>query len=369
MVHGIDPERDQEQEPFLPNNADDTIKASKNPTTVIAIPVEEGSMSTCVKSFVLLILFFGVNIAISVFNKWEFNGPLRCPIYVTMTHQIICFICCLSLSPWIKIRKVEGWNSRGKLMLIPLFFIGNIALNNVSLLYTTLALNQLIRAFCPVVVALMAWIFEDKRPSWGSSASIACLVLGVTLSVAASPDLEVLGTIICFASVLGNALQTVTVSVLKVVKLDPLSIIYHTSLFNCLFMTPLFFALGEHTQLVQHVEEQGIGVVFGLTIAGGGIAFAYDVILLSFIQNTSSVYSSVAGSFKTVLILWISFMFFHQRINLASFVGIIIACVAFVANSVVMVHEKRVGKSESVGQKQIKGEKTVDDESFPTKTI
>eukprot|EP00467_Chlorarachnion_reptans_P019480 CAMPEP_0114522452 /NCGR_PEP_ID=MMETSP0109-20121206/20747_1 /TAXON_ID=29199 /ORGANISM="Chlorarachnion reptans, Strain CCCM449" /LENGTH=365 /DNA_ID=CAMNT_0001703665 /DNA_START=143 /DNA_END=1240 /DNA_ORIENTATION=- len=364
------PHNNEEEEPFI--NRDDEVERAvavrfcdpKKPRHAVAVPVREGARSSIIKSGVLLFLFFGVNIIINVFNKWEFNGPLRCPMYVTITHQVICFICCLSLSPWIHIAKVEGTKSRMQLFLIPVFFVGNIAMNNLSLLYTTLALNQLIRAFCPVVVAVLAFFIEDKKPTILSSTSILCLVLGVTLSVTTSPDLEFLGTIICFGSVLGNALQTVLISVLKIVRLDPISIIYHTSLMNSLLMVPMFFALGEHHQLVQHVEEQGLMEIMGLTVAGGAIAFAYNVILLSFIQNTSSVYSSVAGSFKTVLILWISFMFFNQSLNMLSLIGILIACVAFVCNSVIMIYEKRRER-----QKQIEGEDIASSSEFPPKGV
>jgi len=341
----------EEDVPFLqPENriviAESVASPSKGYTRAVAVPVREGSRSGLIKSATLLALFYGVNVCISVFNKWLFNGPLKTPIYVTMTHQIICFICCSSISPWFRINRVEENSSRLKLSLIPIFFVGNIALNNLSLLYTTLALNQLIRSFCPVAVALFAFLIEDKVPSFSGGAAIFCLVFGVTLSVTTSPDLEFLGTAICLGSVLGNALQTVLISVLKIVKLDPLSIIYHTSLMNSLLLLPLFFILGEHRQLQIHVEEQGVMSIFGLTVAGGAIAFAYNLILLSFIQNTSSVYSSIAGSFKTVLILGISFLFFHQRLNVLSSVGICIACVAFVWNSWLMFKEKAIGDRE-----------------------
>eukprot|EP00466_Bigelowiella_natans_P004246 jgi/Bigna1/86279/estExt_fgenesh1_pg.C_90184 len=358
----------EEDVPFLQSEsriviAETVASPNKGYTHAVAVPVRAGSRSEIIKSATLLALFYGVNVCISVYNKWLFNGPLKTPIYVTMTHQIICFICCWSLSPWVRISRVEENSSRLKLFLIPLFFVGNIALNNLSLLYTTLALNQLIRSFCPVAVALFAYLIEDKVPSFSGGTAIFCLVFGVTLSISTSPDLEFLGTVICFGSVFGNAVQTVLVSVLKIVKLDPLSIIYHTSIINSLLLLPLLFILGEHRQLQTHVEEQGAMSVFGLTVAGGAIAFAYNLILLSFIQNTSSVYSSIAGSFKTVLILGVSFLFFHQRLNVLSSVGICIACVAFVWNSWLMFKEKTTDDREmNVDRQATLKVKKLDDE-------
>eukprot|EP00954_Amorphochlora_amoebiformis_P009143 711515-Amorphochlora_amoeboformis.AAC.1 len=335
MVRASKDEVDEESAPFL--NKPKSVTAGKSRK----YEVGEVGLLSAAKAIILLCLFFAVNVVISVFNKWEFNGPLRCPIYVTMTHQIICFLFCFTISPWLKITPIEGWTVRWKTLLIPLFFVSNIALNNLSLLYTTLALNQLIRAFCPVVVATMSFLVEDKRPSWQSLLAIVTLMVGVTLSISTSPELEVVGTLICFLSVFGNALQTVIISILKIARLDPLSIIYHTSLYNTILMVPLFIGLGEHKQLYLHYQKQGLWTILGLTFVGGMIAFAYNVILLSFIQNTSSIYSSVAGSFKTVMVIFVSYLVFDQSLSTVTLAGICIACMAFIVHSVIMINEKR----------------------------
>lgn len=292
------------------------------------------------KSFVLLMAFFAVNIIISVYNKWLFNGPLRCPMFVTMTHQLFCFIVCTALLPWKKPTKIRSWKSYMKVLTLPIFFIFNIGLNNLSLLYTTLALNQLIRAFCPVLVVMLAFLVEDKIPSIASGAAVLTLVLGVTLSVATSPDLEFFGTAICFASVLGSGLQTVTVSHLKVIKMDPLSLVFHTSPINVITLIPLMFILGEQHQLRTYIEEGGTMKIIGLTLIGGVIALGYNLILMSFIQHTSSTYSAVAGSFKTVLVLVASFLFFHQKLNFLSTIGMGIAFVGFMSHSYLLYREK-----------------------------
>lgn len=320
-----------EDEPFLPKSYGTQLQPTAQPRQ---------SNSGTFKALVLLCLFFFANVVISVFNKWLFNGPLRVPFFVTMSHQVIIFGLCLCISPFVNIVRIDSWSVYFKVLTIPCFFVFNIGLNNLSLLYTTLALNQLIRSFGPVVVAVFAYLIEGKHQSGPSCAAILFLVLGVTLSVATSPDLEPMGTSICLASVLGSALQTVMVSYLKVVRMDPINIIYHTSLISATLLLPGMLLLGEHTQLMKHVEEDGIWTVVGLTLGGGLIAFSYNLILLAFIQTTSSVYSSVAGSFKTILVIAASFLFFHQRLTTWSVVGILIACVAFVTHSLIMVKEK-----------------------------
>jgi drug/metabolite transporter (DMT)-like permease len=342
------------------DNASLLRKGRRESTTQISVEEDKGSNRECrdkamiaFQSLVLLALFYVVNVVISVFNKWEFNGPLMCPMYVTMTHQLICFVGSLLLvcTPYFKFKRLSG-KEFWKVMCIPLFFVSNIGLNNLSLLYTTLVLNQLVRAFCPVMVTITAFFIENKRTSFGSTLSISMLVFGIILGVCASPDFDIMGVTICLFSVLGNAMQTTIIAYTMTMKLDPVNLVLYTALPNSLILLPGMFIMGEDKVLLNHIEESGFSYIMALTMIGGIIAFAYNLILITFIQQTSSIYSSVAGSFKIVPIMFFSFLFFHQKISALGFFGMCVACVAFGFNSWFMFKEKDEARRKKILETQ-----------------
>jgi len=246
-----------------------------------------------------------------------------------------------------------------KLMIIPFGFCMNIALNNISLLFCTLALNQLIRSFAPVTVAVTSYFVEGKSQSYAKQATLALLVLGIVLGVSSSPDFQLLGFLICTASVLGSTLQVVLTGYFmggQKVTLHVFDILLYTAIPCVLFLIPMAYMTGDHIKTVQAFEAHGAGQFFGLVCAGGFMAFSYNIITICLIKFTSSVYYAVAGGFKVCLVIGMSFVFFDQQLSWLSLVGILLSCIAFVANSYLTFKEKQ--------QKKIQAQvKTLDEEN------
>ena len=136
-------------------------------------------------SVALLLSFFVMNTVFNVFNKWLFSGPIRAPLFITATHQLACFMLAAStacVAPWAYSRTpLKSAAMVRKLAIIPFGFCVNIGLNNISLLYVTLALNQLVRSFAPVCVAIASYIFEDKVYSARYYATLVALTAGTRL--------------------------------------------------------------------------------------------------------------------------------------------------------------------------------------------
>lgn len=317
---------------------------------------EKSGMSNVLIAVILLVLYFGLNLVFNIYNKWLFSGPLPAPVFVTATHQAFCFtgaLCAALLAPksWYKRTPLEGSAMWTKLMIIPFGFCLNIGLNNISLLFCTLALNQLIRSFAPVSVAFASYFIEGKSYSYPKQATLSLLVVGILLGVSASPDFNMLGFMICTASVVGSTLQIVLTGYFmggQKVTLHVFDILLYTAIPCILFLIPMAYMVGDFQKTAEAFEAHGAGQFFGLVCAGGAMAFSYNIITICLIKFTSSVYYAVAGGFKVVLVIGMSFVFFHQKITTLSFLGIVISCLAFVGNSYLTFTEKQAKKQETV---------------------
>mmetsp|Transcript_5804 Transcript_5804/g.11511 ORF Transcript_5804/g.11511 Transcript_5804/m.11511 type:complete len:384 (+) Transcript_5804:54-1205(+) len=319
----------------------------------------------------LLAACCAMSVGFSLYNKYLFSGPIKAPIFITATHRMFAFVGAFlawQLSPAsfytrTKVDKPEMWQ---KIMLIPVGFVMNIGMNNLSLQFTTLALNQLIRSFSPVSIALTSFLIEGKTQSWAKSITLGALVGGVVMGVFSSPDFEMLGFLICAGSVLGQSLSIVMTALVMggtSVKLHVFDVLLYTSLPTLLILLPWSYALGEFEVLENAFIEHGFETTMGLIIAGGTLAFTYNLASICFIRLTSSVYFGVTGGFRCALAIAASFYFFPQKIGFLSIAGTVIAISAFIVNSFFTMKEKLESMDASKKITSIKQvEKQIEDE-------
>mmetsp|Transcript_14779 Transcript_14779/g.28977 ORF Transcript_14779/g.28977 Transcript_14779/m.28977 type:complete len:358 (-) Transcript_14779:338-1411(-) len=301
----------------------------------------------------LLIVCCSESVGFSIFNKYIFSGPLKAPIFVTATHQIFCFLGAVfvwAFAPrsFYTRTKVDSGAVWTKIMIIPAAFCMNIGMNNLSLQFTTLALNQLIRSFSPVAIALTSFAIEGKAQSWQKALSLSALVGGVIMGVTTSPDFELLGFLICAGSVLGQAMGIVMTAFVmggQSVRLNVFDVLLYATLPSIIVLLPWSYAMGEFEVLEAAVEREGLPVVCGLLLAGGTLAFTYNLFCTIFIKMTSSVYYGVTGGFRCSLAILLSFFIFPQKITALGIAGICIAMGAFVANSYFTMKEKLAQKN------------------------
>lgn len=248
-------------------------------------------------------------------------------------------------TPWFyKRTQITSSSTLTKLMLIPFGFCVNVGLNNISLMYATLALNQLIRSFAPVTTALASYFMEGKKYTMIHTFLLFSLSFGIALGVSASPDYNFLGVLICLSSVFGTTTQFVLTSYFmggQNVKLHPLDVLLYTSLPSVVLLIPMAIAVGDFEHIIEAFNTHGHYKFAVLIAFGGCLAFTYNLTVILLIKYTSAVYITVAGSFKVVLIIALSFAFFNQRMTMLSGIGVSIACLAFVGNSYIQFNKKK----------------------------
>mmetsp|Transcript_37127 Transcript_37127/g.68536 ORF Transcript_37127/g.68536 Transcript_37127/m.68536 type:complete len:404 (-) Transcript_37127:255-1466(-) len=298
------------------------------------------------------------SVAFSVYNKWLFSGPLKAPVFVTAACQICCFVgasltwgLSRGCSRFYRRAPIVSVKAFAKIMLIPISFVLNYGLNNLSLKFTTLALNQLIRSFSPVAIAVTSFLIEGKRQSWPKLISLLCLVGGVVMGVGTSPDFEYLGVLICAGSLLGQAVSIVMTALVMrdKTKLKPFDVLLYTALPSAIVLLPCSWVLGEANVVAQSIEDYGILCITGLLAIGGVFAFTFTLFYVCLIKLTSSVYYGVTGGFRCTVAIIISYFVFDQQMSATSVAGIVIAMLAFMFNSFFTLKEKleRISRASS----------------------
>ncbi|GAB5365094.1 hypothetical protein AAMO2058_001027200 [Amorphochlora amoebiformis] len=306
----------------------------------------------------LLLSFLTVNVALNIFNKYIFSGPLPIPVFVTMTHQIACFLyafSCMAFPSFYKRSRINSSAMLCKLLIIPFGFVLSIGLNNISLMFTTLALNQLIRSLSPVTVAFTAFFIEGTRYSFAEILTLMLLTFGLSLGVATSTDFDTYGVVICLASVLGSTFQLVLTGFFlsgEEIRLQVLDILLYTAIPSSIILAPMSVGMGEMQTLTEAVEKVGLGTVVILISVGCAMAVLYNLIQIILIKYTSSVYFSVAGGFKTGVTIGMSYIFFKQAADIFSLVGIAITSIAFAIHSY-LSYKKRLPTNKTKPVKEV----------------
>ena len=70
----------------------------------------------------------------------------------------------------------------------------NIGLNNWSLVFISLSINQLLRSIVPLPVAALSTVFENKRFGWQVWASMGVVCVGAMLASYGSGNASIFGT-------------------------------------------------------------------------------------------------------------------------------------------------------------------------------
>lgn len=305
----------------------------------------KGWLSSSAGTLILVFVFFALNITFNAYNKFLFstvakNGAgFQVPVLATITHAFAGFLCAsiMTLFPSVYVRKripdTQMWLT---IIGIAIFFSGSIGLNNSSLQFLALSMQQIIRSSAPAVVAICSFLLEGKQFTWKQIASLTFLVGGVSLAVFGdSQGTEPIGVILCFGSVLGTAMQYTFVSITMNPenRLKSFDLLLYTGIPTIIVLLPAVLLNGEPKKLADYVGLNGASKAIGYILIGQALAISYNLTVFTFIHSMSAVYVTVCGVFKVVLVIAFSVIVLGDEINPINATGLAIALCAFGANS------------------------------------
>jgi solute carrier family 35 protein E3 len=263
------------------------------------------------------------------------GAGLTIPIFATMTHALAGFIAAFScqLFPSFYIPKpIQGTKQWLQVMSMSVFFACTIGLNNSSLVYLPLSIQQTVRACSPVAIAVAAYFIEDKMYSIKQVSALVLLVSGIVLTVVSNDSANLIGVLLAGGSVISGALYYSCISLhlsAGGANLNPIDILLYTSLPVALILFPAFIFADEYTVIGQFSEDNGILMTVGLLLIGCMFAVSYNLMTFKFIAMLSAVYLSVVANFKLVLLIVLGVVMFGEEVTWLNALGLTIATVAF----------------------------------------
>lgn len=260
---------------------------------------------------VLCVLYIALNAALNFTNRWALGvHGFSFPLVLTAAHMLLNPVL---LAPMMLLAKAyKGVHGRvlcsqwRALFAIAALNGIQIGLNNSSLVYIELSLNQVVRATVPVFVACFQCLVTKKPPSVSHMVVLVILSLGV-IFVVYQPEAmggQLFGVLLVVSSVSMQAGQMVFAGNLLSEKLDSFQITFYTS--------PMAFSvLAMPTAVIDGSAFAGFaakhpGVTAAVLIGTCVLAVLYNVVLFQTIRRLSAVGSAVLGNVKVVVLLLLS---------------------------------------------------------------
>ena len=294
----------------------------------------------------VVVAFLVINSSLSLLNRWALGlHGLRFPLLLTASHMI--FGSAL-LSPLMLLhdgyyaRHREEVCGRGKaLAAIGLMNAAQISLNNWSLVYIELAINQVVRSMGPVLVAIIGIGVEGKVPTRRELGCLSVLTIGVALTLyqsraneappaaageaaaggAAAADCAARG-LVCIAgwsshavgvglAWLSTVIQCLQLSVSSRLmvsqeggsgaRLDPFQMTFYTGPVGFAGLLPfvLAFEMPAFVEALARAPAAALGFLLGSSL----LAISYNVVLFQALRTLSAVGTAVLGNVKTVLLV------------------------------------------------------------------
>ena len=302
----------------------------------------ESSASKMSRSEVWMLLYFAVNLLLTVHNKWVLSRlQFRFPWTLTAIHIGLSGLGCWMMQKYLlRIPSTGGnldWKAHGKMLLFSVLYAVNIAVSNVSLAYVSLAFHQLVRSSTPVFTIALELIFtnyparKNHRVYW----SLVPVVVGVCLSTVdefSDVSFTITGLFLTILGVLLSAAKGIATNIMMVgpMKLHPLELIWRMSLpsvLQCLFYAHFF---NELVRLPAFFIDSSNSFAYLATLKlliNGTLAMLLNYISFTANKKTSALAMTVAGNVKQALSIILAIYIFNTHVSLLNLVGVIIALV------------------------------------------
>jgi len=267
-------------------------------------------------------MIFSINFISSILvinlSKWIYVKHHFPNLTLTTTNFFLTFIFLL-----ICVRaKVVNYVHLPLFRMIPvsICFGGFIAFSNLSLQYNTVGTYQLIKLQVTPVVMLISWLFFKAHYPLPIVLSFSPVLIGTLITTYYDLQFNVFGLACAFISVIFTSLYQIFVEhYQKIYNCDSLQLLlYQAPLSGLLLLlfVPFYEPLAD---LPKHINPTTICLI----LICGVIAFFVNFSVFWVIGNLSAVAYNMIGHTKTLLIILIGSMIFHEPLNERQVFGLI----------------------------------------------
>lgn len=289
--------------------------------------VEEVHIPFSCMTFFLLNSWLTLNIALTLYNKWLFvEAGFPFPLLVTLSHSAVGIL--LGLSTFFVENSAvrTAWK---QLLTLSVLFCISIASGNVSLMYIHVSTFQLIKALTPVFQVFVSYFIEHRTYPMSTLTMIPVIVVGCCLALYKPPDWNPTGYALAFVSSVTGAFQaSVSAILMHDMKVDIFSAWLWNSIGSFFLLIPFVYLI-EWEQIQEDWVVTDTSTMAWYLVLGMVLAMAYNICNYAFIRATSSVYCSIAGLVKVVMMIILSYYFYPVQLESFHIIGIIIVMIGF----------------------------------------
>eukprot|EP01094_Clydonella_sp_ATCC50884_P030208 TRINITY_DN9771_c0_g1_i1.p1 TRINITY_DN9771_c0_g1~~TRINITY_DN9771_c0_g1_i1.p1 ORF type:complete len:362 (+),score=119.63 TRINITY_DN9771_c0_g1_i1:535-1620(+) len=285
-----------------------------------------------------------LNVLLSITNKWLFRVEhFAYPVMIIMLGTLMTFIGSATLLLVFKYEPVPSTEEimrSWKVLLVNSLAVGlSTGLENISILYTSISLNQAIKACLPAVAMAAAYLLEGRTYSAPLIGLNFVMIVGVVLALLHNPSFSVFGFSTAVVSTVLNLVHVMaSAELLRRPHMTSMVVMMLSAPPALLSLFPLFMWL-EYPTLAQRVprhEMLDILVMFCTAV----VAFVYVLLGLELVRVTSAVYFTIVSNLKVVVLVVVSTLVFVNALSQLNMLGLFITFLSFCSYNVVKAREE-----------------------------
>lgn len=276
-----------------------------------------------------------------MFNKWvltDYRGGFH---YSTIYTTIHMFVQLLLSRLWYRLYHDEviepvSWRVFLRtVMPIGIATAVDIMLSNMSLMFVTLTLYTIVKSSVLIWTFFFGVVLGVEKFRLTTFASVLGICFGLSLAVASSTDVSVIGVVMVLAASGMSGVRWAMTQKLMVDDEQSTNIFVNVYRFvpsSAMSMLAVACALDvkpfSESEFVSESSVSEIIFFLLLSSAGGGIAFILITTEVRLVKLLSSLSLGVLGQVKEIIQIVLAMVVFRDRLNATNVGGIVIAMVA-----------------------------------------
>ena len=348
---------DDENEIFNNDNDSNDIIIIEKPKSLIKnLYIHYPNLNIIIIS---IILWYILSMTISVYNRWMFSTEklnFKYPIIITSFHQLLLtFLSIISLIifPKFKLNTNTNNNSTGEKLnyIIPLkeyiskilpcsiASAGDIGLGNTSFRFITLSLYTMVKTSSLIFVLLWGVFFKLEKLTFKIFLIVIVMIGGVSMmiygqndnhsEIIKSTNFVFIGILLVLISSCMSGLRWALTQIMlkrnKHTKNPILTMLYVSpGMFIFLLIVGIIVEGFKNFLNADIWLNKGTLITVILIIIPGFLAFLMTIAEYTLLQNASLLTLSIAGIFKELLTIFVSWVIFDDKLSLLNIIGLII---------------------------------------------
>jgi len=225
--------------------------------------------------------------------------------------------------PGVKEGKVDIEIIKKQIMPVALLFALSLVLSNKAYIYLSVSYIQMLKAFTPVAVLFLSFVFGLERSSFIEVNIVAIISVGVAMTSIGESRFSMIGFLFQFTAIFMESSRLVMTNVLlKQLKLDSLSTLYYVAPF-CFVLISIACVIFEFGDLPW--ERMATFQFEGIMVLNGLVAFSLNIASVLLISHTSALVLTLAGVFKDILLVVLSLVVFASPVSMLQYLGYSVA--------------------------------------------